>query len=66
MGWLPFPGREKNPTVIYDSWLVEGMPHRFYETNKQDVAYRKMVCDFFTRSNIDVIVTGHQPGRYKM
>jgi len=61
MGWLPFPGREKNPTVIYDSWLVEGMPHRFYENSKEDVAYRKMVCDFFSRSNIDVIVTGHQP-----
>ncbi len=63
MGWLPFPGREKNPTVIYDSWLVEGMPLRFYENSKEDAAYRKMVCDFLARSNIDVIVTGHQPGK---
>ena len=63
MGWLPFPERSKNPTVVYDSWLNEGMPRRFYGKDELDVAYTKMVCEFFNHSKLDVIVTGHQPGR---
>jgi len=59
MGWLP--NKDKNPTVVYDSWLKEGMPRRFYGKDKLDEAYTQMVRDFFSISNLDVIVTGHQP-----
>ena len=80
MGWIPPPILQnpkpgvavKNPTVVYDSWLEDGMPRRFYKNNDVDEKeaeennsiYRKMVNDFFTRSHLDVIVTGHQPGTF--
>lgn len=64
MGWLPKPDKLKNPTVVYDSWVVEGMPRRFYGKDESDLAYKKMVGHFFNHSNLDVIVTGHQPGKW--
>ena len=64
MGWLPFPDRRKNPTVVYNSWLTDGLPRRFYGKDELDVAYTKMVYDFFNHSNLDVIITGHQQGTY--
>ena len=66
MGWLPFPDRLKNPTVVYDSWITNGLPRRFYEKDELDLAYTKMVYDFFNHSNLDVIITGHQPGTYNI
>ena len=65
MGWMPQPGREKNPTVVYDSWITNGMPSRFYGKDELDVAYTRMLRDFFDYSELDVIVTGHQPGELK-
>lgn len=61
MGWLP--DKAKNPTVVYDSWMVEGLPRRFYGKDELDKAYTKMVSEFFNQSNLDVIITGHQPGK---
>lgn len=65
MGWLR--DRSKNPTVVYASWLNDGMPRRFM-TNNEDAAetvhsnlYAQLVSEFFKDFNIDVIVTGHQP-----
>ena len=67
MGWLH--DRSKNPTVVYASWLNDGMPRRFMTpkddnqpvTKTHSNSYAQLVSEFLEDFNIDVIVTGHQP-----
>jgi hypothetical protein len=59
MGWKP--DRTKNPTCVYNSWITDGMPQRFYGNGEQDIAYQKLVNIFFQESGLDTIVCGHQP-----
>ncbi len=61
MGWLP--DKDQNPTVVYNSWLMDGLPRKFYDLSNDDVYYRRLVKDFFKRSGLHVIITGHQPGK---
>lgn len=63
MGFLP--GVKKNPTVVYESWASYGMPKiispptsPFFDKPHQ---YFKLVQDFFMVSDVELIVTGHQP-----
>ena len=58
MGWLP--DRSKNPTVVYNSWMQDGMPR--YLRDEENASYKAIIDDFFEISGLDVIVTGHQPG----
>ena len=58
MGWLP--DRSKNPTIVYDSWMQDGMP-RYYSEN-ENASYKSIIEDFFDFAGLDVIVAGHQPG----
>lgn len=63
MGSLPGPSKEKNPSIIYSSWMDGGMPRYMSgkEENDLSAAYQQMMSEFFTMSSIDVILTGHQP-----
>jgi hypothetical protein len=61
MGWLP--DKQQNPTVVYNSWLKDGLPRNLYEKNHDALSYQRLVKDFFNTSGLDVIVTGHQPGK---
>ncbi|KAG7349637.1 calcineurin-like phosphoesterase [Nitzschia inconspicua] len=56
---------KKNPTVVYNSFTPEGMPNSFLPAEKReektesDVA--KCTREFFARSSIQLILTGHKP-----
>ena len=60
MGWLS--DKTQNPSVVYNSWLKEGMPRRFYDKDDEALSYQGIVRDFFNVAECDVIITGHQPG----
>lgn len=62
MGWIP--GQKRNPTVIYASWSTNGMPRRFFpdpEHSSLDEAFVNMTHEFFERSNLRLLCSGHQP-----
>mmetsp|Transcript_26481 Transcript_26481/g.58053 ORF Transcript_26481/g.58053 Transcript_26481/m.58053 type:complete len:658 (-) Transcript_26481:32-2005(-) len=63
MGWLP--SRRKNPTIVYSSWLNDGMPQQFYVrssgSSTGDTRYAEEVAKFFSLGNLQLIVSGHQP-----
>ena len=61
MGWLPT--KKKNPTIVYSSWLNDGMPQQFYDFHTGDNAtpYAREVSKFFDSGNLQLIVSGHQP-----
>ncbi|CAB9524065.1 expressed unknown protein [Seminavis robusta] len=61
MGWTP--DGKRNPTVVYSSWAVDGMPLRFVpgDDNKEDSLFARLVREFFRQSNIKLILSGHQP-----
>ena len=61
MGWLP--SKTKNPTVVYDSWIQDGMPSRFMNDNNDEETqtYRQLVYDFFNSNKLQLILSGHQP-----
>ena len=61
MGWLP--SRTKNPTVVYESWIQDGMPSRFMNNsnNEENETYRQLVYDFFYSNELQLILSGHQP-----
>ena len=62
MGGLPGGPRGNNPTIIYQGWVTNGMPRRFYEQdNINNQRYVRHVADFFQRANLKLIVSGHQP-----
>jgi hypothetical protein len=58
------PDGVKNPTVVYNSWGVAGKPRKMFrhdedcEYDRQFVRYTK---DFFQRTGIRLICSGHQP-----
>lgn len=59
MGWLP--DKSRNPTVVYNGWMVDGKPKYYNSEDKYLRAYRGIVEDFFQMAGLDVIVSGHQP-----
>lgn len=52
-GMNTLPDRKKNSSVVYNSWMNNGMP-------REDATYP---CwhDFFTTHGLQIIATGHQP-----
>lgn len=61
MGWLPT--KKKNPTIVYSSWLNDGMPQQFsgFRTGDNATPYAREVSNFFDAGNLQLIVSGHQP-----
>lgn len=62
MGAIPPNGR-RNPTVIYNRWCTNGMPRSFFP-NSDDPTHSVFVDltrDFFRRSELAIICSGHQP-----
>ena len=58
MGMLP--NRTKNPTVVYNTFTPEGMPHRFYPDSEEQ-AMVEATKEFFERAEVQVILAGHKP-----
>jgi hypothetical protein len=58
MGWTPDGVR--NPTVVYSGWCVSGVPRNFVIKNGGH-PFAKHTRDFFQRSGIQLICSGHQP-----
>ena len=54
------PDRRKNPTVVYNSFTPHGMPHAF-DPETDDIALAKSTREFFDRTNVQLILTGHKP-----
>lgn len=50
--------KEENPTVVYSSWLYDGMPKMFDTSQKM---YQEILQDFFNTTRIKLILTGHKP-----
>ena len=61
MGWTPDGLR--NPTVVYSSWLNDGLPYRFLPdvSSSEDIMFASLTREFFNASNLQLIVSGHQP-----
>jgi len=59
LGFLP--KNDINPTVIYSSWMTNGMPQILSRDSEEDVLRAKLLGEFFIESGLDLIVTGHQP-----
>ncbi|GAX23853.1 hypothetical protein FisN_20Hh058 [Fistulifera solaris] len=62
MGSIPPEGR-RNPTIVYNRWCTNGMPRSFFPNSDDptDAVFVKLVRDFFRRSGLAIICTGHQP-----
>lgn len=52
------PGGKKNPAVVYNSFTPEGMPQSYLE---QDSDIASSTREFFERSSIQLILSGHKP-----
>lgn len=61
MGWTP--DGKRNPTVVYSSWSIDGLPQRFYPDNRkpEDQLFVKLTQDFFYHAGLRLILAGHQP-----
>lgn len=61
MGWTPDGNR--NPTIVYSSWLNDGLPYRFLPdpSTPEDSLFAKLTSEFFDTLGIELIVSGHQP-----
>jgi len=68
MGWLPT--KKKNPTIVYTSWLTDGMPLQFYGFHCRKMGaigfdnatpFAREVSRLFDAGNLQLIVSGHQP-----
>eukprot|EP00547_Thalassionema_nitzschioides_P002215 CAMPEP_0194215434 /NCGR_PEP_ID=MMETSP0156-20130528/17223_1 /TAXON_ID=33649 /ORGANISM="Thalassionema nitzschioides, Strain L26-B" /LENGTH=429 /DNA_ID=CAMNT_0038943943 /DNA_START=427 /DNA_END=1716 /DNA_ORIENTATION=- len=57
MGWLP--GRTRIPTIVYSSWMLDGMPRRFFDSDQNWFSQRTQ--KFMQDANIQIILSGHQP-----
>jgi hypothetical protein len=58
-------GGKKNPTVVYNSFTPEGMPNSFLPADKREERREsdlsRYTREFFARSSIQIILTGHKP-----
>ncbi|CAJ1953663.1 unnamed protein product [Cylindrotheca closterium] len=54
------PDRRKNPTVVYNSFTPQGMPHAF-DPEAENIAMAQCTREFFDRTNVELILTGHKP-----
>ena len=61
MGWTPDGNR--NPTVVYSSWLNNGFPSRFLPdaSKPEDAMFAALVREFFISAGLQLILSGHQP-----
>lgn len=59
MGWLP--NKDVNQTVIYNTWITDGMPQILCGKSELDCLRAELIGEFFSVSGLDLIVTGHQP-----
>lgn len=65
------PGGGKNPTVVYNSFTPEGMPQSFIPLHDHNESGDQLpsissdiamsISEFFERSSIQLILTGHKP-----
>jgi hypothetical protein len=54
------PDRKKNPTVVYNAFTPQGMPHAFDpDADKTEIAH--CTREFFDRTRIQLILAGHKP-----
>lgn len=58
MGMLP--NRQKNPTVIYNTFTPSGMPERFFQDSDEPHMVQATKT-FFDRAAVQVILAGHKP-----
>eukprot|EP00934_Nitzschia_sp_Nitz4_P003831 Nitzschia sp. Nitz4//scaffold46_size129759//65471//67300//NITZ4_003505-RA/size129759-processed-gene-0.139-mRNA-1//1//CDS//3329552607//3821//frame0 len=54
------PGGPTNPTVVYNSFAPDGMPHRFFP-NSPEPEKLKATQEFFARTGISWLLAGHKP-----
>jgi hypothetical protein len=59
MGWTPDGVR--NPTVVYSGWCTDGMPRKFYSDGEKDRRFVQCTRDFFRRTGVRLLCSGHQP-----
>lgn len=60
--WIRGDNTYPNPTVVGSSWSNNGMPHRFSpNASAIDQLFVKSTREFFERSGIRLICSGHQP-----
>ena len=59
MGWLP--NKEINQSVIYSTWIRDGMPQMVCGKTELDALHAKLIAEFFAINGLDLIVSGHQP-----
>jgi len=64
MGWMA--EGKRNPTIVYSSWGVDGMPKRFYleDVGGEDAEgfiYVRLVQAFFRQAKLRLMLAGHQP-----
>ena len=52
-GMNTLPDKTKNQSIVYSSWMKDGMP-------REDIQYHHW-CDFFEKHGLQLIATGHQP-----
>ena len=63
------PDRVPNPTVVYNTWgvstRVSGKPRKFFrhevDSNQQDQSYVRHTREFFERTGVRLVCSGHQP-----
>jgi hypothetical protein len=58
------PDGVKNPTVVYNSWGVAGKPRKMFrhdEDCEYDCQFVRYTKDFFQRTGVRLICSGHQP-----
>jgi len=59
MGWLP--NKDVNQSVVYSTWITDGMPQMVCGNTELDRLHAKFLAEFFSVSGLDLIVSGHQP-----
>jgi hypothetical protein len=72
MGWLP--SKERIPTIVYSSWIQNGMPRQFFSNNHTNgggapnsgdddllARQKQQTRQFMDDANVQVILSGHQP-----
>jgi hypothetical protein len=57
MGGLP--DKTRNPTIVYNSWLSDGMPEIIYNNDLSEE--KELLHHFMDQTQLQMIVTGHKP-----